>query len=157
MKTLIPSILFGIILSNFVLANTNIFKTYVIKRTTYYQVEVKDDKIEAIAMTTVNPDVAKTICEVFGHDLCKTAVAIAMCESRLDPTRVGDKSLIFWDGDDIKGMSVGVFQIRALRGRPEPEQLKNARFNIEYAKQLHDRQGFQPWTCFTNGGYERWM
>ncbi len=75
-----------------------------------------------------------------------TAVAIAHCESRLDPTRVGDTHTAY--------SSYGVFQIRLLPGRVKyagltPEILRDARANIAYARKIYDRFGWRPWTCAT--------
>lgn len=73
-----------------------------------------------------------------------TAVAIAQCESGLDPTRIGDRHLAI---EGTKGMSFGIFQIRHLDGRPDPEWLLNEDNNIQYARELWEKSGWTPWTC----------
>lgn len=72
------------------------------------------------------------------------AVKIAMCESGLDPTRIGDRHLAI---EGTKGMSFGLFQIRHLDGRPDPEWLLHEDNNIQYARELWEKSGWTPWTC----------
>ena len=60
-------------------------------------------------------------------------------------------------GDDypINGLhapSYGLFQIRALPGRPSPEQLVDPEFNVAYAAKLFKQQGWNPWTVARNLG-----
>ncbi|HHH12541.1 MAG TPA: hypothetical protein ENJ77_01545, partial [Candidatus Moranbacteria bacterium] len=83
------------------------------------------------------------IRETFPEDP-DTAVAIAHCESRLDPTQVGDKHTEYY--------SYGVFQIRLLPGRVKyagltAKKLLDPRENIAYARKIYDRFGWKPWTC----------
>lgn len=85
------------------------------------------------------------------------AVAVAKGESKLRPDAVGDKHLEFWVGGNKMGHSCGIFQIRVLPGRPDCETLKDPNKNIEYARRLYDRAGFQPWTVFTKGTYLKYL
>lgn len=101
--------------------------------------------ISEIVSETKNPEVAKKICEVFGKEKCKEAIMVATCESQMDSGRIGDRDLIYWDGDELVGMSVGVFQIRRFRDRPSIESLKNYNKNIEVAYDIYKRQGWNPW------------
>lgn len=60
-------------------------------------------------------------------------------------------------GDDfpIRGQTIpsyGYFQIRALPGRPSPNQLLNPEFNVQYAANLWKQQGWNPWTVARNLG-----
>ncbi len=87
--------------------------------------------------------IERLIRETFPEDP-DTAVRIAHCESRLDPTRVGDTHTAY--------SSYGVFQIRLLPGRVKyagltAEKLLDARANIAYARKIYDRFGWRPWTC----------
>lgn len=87
------------------------------------------------------------------------AITIAKCESGLDPTRIGDKALITYNGDDIVGDSIGLFQIRtggkdfnrARANNMTPDEFRtwmlDAKENIKYAKTIYDKQGWGPWTC----------
>lgn len=94
---------------------------------------VKDEPIEYIK-------------QVFGEH-AERAIAIAKCESGLRADARGDGHLTFVEGGTEYGASYGIFQIRHLRGRPKPEQLKDAKFNVEYAKKMFDAQGWGPWSC----------
>lgn len=85
------------------------------------------------------------------------AVAVAKGESKLRSDAVGDKHLEFWAGGKKMGHSCGIFQIRVLPGRPDCETLKDTNKNIEYARKLYDRAGFNPWTVFTKGTYLKYL
>ncbi len=87
--------------------------------------------------------IERLIRETFPEDP-DTAVRIAHCESRLDPSRVGDTHTAY--------SSYGVFQIRLLPGRVKyagltAQKLLDARQNIAYARKIYDRFGWRPWTC----------
>lgn len=77
------------------------------------------------------------------------AEKISRCECIHFTDFIGDESLTFIDPVDGReyGKSYGPFQIRHLRGRPEPEQLLDPKFNIDYAYGMYVTQGWQPWTC----------
>ena len=65
-------------------------------------------------------------------------IAVAMCESGLDKTSVN------WGDAKITGNpSWGIFQInrKQFNGWDNPET------NIQVAKEMFDRRGFQPWSC----------
>lgn len=103
------------------------------------------------------PVVARTviknkILEKFGKD-GPVALAVARCESGLRPGAIGDGHIAFMKDGVEYGKSYGVFQIRALPGRPSPDRLLDANYNIEYAYQLYKRSGFGPWSAYTNGCY----
>lgn len=86
------------------------------------------------------------ICEVFG-ERCEEALEIATCESVHFTDFIGDEGLVYVENGIEYGRSYGPFQIRYLRGRPEPEQLLDPMFNVQFAKQMFDTQGWGPWTC----------
>ena len=96
------------------------------------------------------------IQDVFGEN-SKTALALAKSESQLNSKAHGDKNLTFTIDGVEYGASYGVFQIRYLPGRPSPDKLLNAEFNIRYAKALFDRYGFYPWTNYKNGRYKLFL
>jgi len=82
--------------------------------------------------------IMQRICEVFKNN-CQRAIAIARCESGLRMV-VGDLH--------INPHSYGVFQIRALRGRPSPEQLLDLETNIQTAFKISKGgTNFSAWTC----------
>lgn len=74
----------------------------------------------------------------------ETALAVARCESGLNPSAVGDNYPI----GGLHAPSVGVFQIRLLAGRPSRAYLLNAANNVEYAYNMWKSQGWSPWTCY---------
>ncbi len=60
------------------------------------------------------------------------------------------------DNYPIRGQTIpsyGLMQIRALPGRPSPEQLKDPDFNMKYAAGMWKAQGWRPWTVARNLGY----
>ena len=77
-------------------------------------------------------DIDKLVCDTFGDD-CKIALAVMKAESQGDCSRVGDKHIMFEKNGVNYGASYGCFQIRHLEGRPDPEKLLDAKFNINYA------------------------
>jgi len=77
--------------------------------------------------------------------------AIFTCESGINPKAVGDKSLQYVQNGITYGASYGIAQIRYLPGRPDPEWLLNPTNNLEYARQLYERSGVNPWTCSRKG------
>lgn len=99
--------------------------------------------------------IVEYINKKFGKE-APLALAIADCESHLRPEAVGDGNLTFSYNGKEYGKSYGVFQIRHLRGRPEPEYLLNAKNNIDYAHEIYSKQGgFQAWSCYSMGYYEK--
>ena len=100
--------------------------------------------------------IVSMISEEFGDD-AKVAIAVARAESGLNPETKGDTHIEFERDGKIMGHSCGLFQIRVLPGRPDCETLKDPKFNIEYAKKLFDRSGFQPWSAYKNGSYLKFM
>ena len=93
------------------------------------------------------PQVLELIQKYFPMTQWQNATNIARCESGLIPNRVGDTSLKFYENGVMYGMSYGVFQIRHLEGRPSPDQLINAEFNVKYAYGMWESQGWIPWSC----------
>ena len=67
------------------------------------------------------------------------ALQIMHCESGGNPNAVGDRSTAY--------ASYGLFQIRALPGRPQGQTLLTPEFNVRYAADMFKAQGWQPWTC----------
>lgn len=103
-------------------------------------------------------DIEQMIKDAFPENY-REAIAIAKCESGLNPTRIGDKNLITYNGDDIVGNSIGLFQIRtggkdfnrARANNMTPDEFRKWMLdpveNIKYAREIYDRQGWGPWTC----------
>lgn len=79
----------------------------------------------------------------------KTAVAIAKCESQLDPSRIGDTHMDFY--------SYGLFQINQTWHKYPKEVLLNPVENVKIARQIYDGAGWQRWACYTRGGYKKYL
>ena len=112
--------------------------------------EVKEEVVEP-EPTQVPPsnyakegEVERLIRERFGDEADK-ALAVAKCESNFRPSAIGDRNL--------NPASYGIFQIRAFPGRPSPEELLDAEYNIDYAYHLWQTQGWAPWTCARKLGF----
>lgn len=79
-----------------------------------------------------------------------TAVAVAKCESQLDPTRVGDTHMTY--------PSVGLFQINQTWHKYDTETLKNADENIRIAKEIKGRWGnWNAWSCYKFDFYKKYL
>lgn len=114
------------------------------------EIIVLDQPVEPVVEPEPEPPKEKTVDELiheyFG-DRYEKAKKVATCESGLRPDAVGDKTLTFVRDGITYGASYGVFQIRYLPGRPTPDQLLNAEFNVKYAAEMQKNQSWRPWTC----------
>jgi len=88
---------------------------------------------------------------------CNIALAIAKAESGLRCDAVGDGHIAFTKDTIEYGKSYGVFQIRYLVGRPNPSQLLNCEFNINYAYGLYQAHGWHPWSVYKSGAYRKFL
>lgn len=70
------------------------------------------------------------------------AIAVARCESSLNPSRVGDKQMEKW--------SYGLFQINRTWHPYSEQELLDPAFNIKIAKKIYDGAGWKRWTCGRN-------
>lgn len=127
--------------------------------------------IEVGENISLEDQIKKEIKKVFAED-SDVAVAVATAENReFNPRAVGDKHLVckgylgnvpldFYCKRDGKqyGASYGIFQIRYLPGRPEPEELMIWEKNVEYA---HDdiflKSGWFPWSTFKDNSYLKFL
>lgn len=91
------------------------------------------------------------------------AVAIARCESQMNPDRIGDLHLPVDIGGETLGYSYGLFQIRSggkdvggAWSRPAKagmslnewaKKMLDPDENIKEAKRIYDHGGWGPWTC----------
>ena len=85
-----------------------------------------------------SPDVESQIRAVFS-ECPDVAVAIAKCESQLQPDKIGDTDMALW--------SYGLFQINQTWHDYPSDVLLDADENIKIAKQIYDKWGWQRWTC----------
>lgn len=169
-----------LILSVVIENNTNSQPFTVVKNTVAQVVSGLGNQVQAYSGTETNITVTSTssnvvspensnvvnkIHAVFGADGAD-AIKVAMCESSLNPTIIGDKGLMFTDpetGEKI-GDSVGLFQIRtgginkdgsvwnrARENGKTAEQfrvwLQNPVNNINFAYQMFLQRGWQDWSC----------
>ena len=104
---------------------------------------VSEVKAKDVETPVKELSIKEKILQKFGKDGEKM-LAVANCESRLNPNAVGDDYVI----RGLHAPSIGLFQIRTLKGRPSAEELKNVDTNIDFAYQLYSKQGLTPWkTC----------
>lgn len=98
------------------------------------------------------------IIETFG-DKWRIAYAVARAESGLREDAIGDYTLDYRGKDgNVYGMSLGVFQIRYLPGRPKVKDLLTAKFNIEYAyKMSKGGTDWSPWSAYKNNSYKHFL
>lgn len=78
------------------------------------------------------------------------ATAIAKAESGLNPEALGDTN--------TKYPSAGIFQIRLLPNRGiTKEQMFQVEENVKYARKLYESSGWNPWSVWKNGSYEKYL
>lgn len=92
-----------------------------------------------------NTEVVEYIKQVFGKD-SEVALAVAFAESGQRCNAVGDGHITFESNGQLMGASYGVFQIRHLKGRPDPSVLLDCKSNIDYARKIQLAQGWSPWS-----------
>lgn len=100
--------------------------------------------IDAVTVTSHEgpSDVLAAIAAHFPPPLYSQAVAVARCESTLNPTAIG-------------GPNYGLFQIarvhtqdfEAFTGLSWSEAILQADANAAYARKLYDGEGWSPWAC----------
>ena len=88
-------------------------------------------------------DTMTLIQKYFPQEQWQNAYNVMMGESGGNFQAIGDNFPI--RGQVIP--SYGLFQIRALPGRPSPDQLTDADFNVKYAADLWRKEGWRPWTA----------
>jgi len=97
----------------------------------------------------IGGDIVEKIRKVFSEDP-DTAVAIAQCESSLDPERIGDTHMKF--------PSVGLFQVNQTWHKYDTATLQDPDQNIRIAKEIKDRWGnWNAWSCYKQGYYKKFI
>lgn len=91
------------------------------------------------------------ICYVFGRD-CRMALAVSQAENG---TRQCDRFGI----NTNKSIDTGVFQINSIHLKKgwKLSDLLDCHKNVDYAKQIFDAQGWNPWVNYTNGFYKKFL
>lgn len=100
---------------------------------------------------TVSTGINPLIKKYFPKEQWATAQAVMLAESGGNASAVGDNYPI--NGQTIP--SYGLFQIRALPGRPG--NMTDPEANVAYAAQLWKAQGWQPWSAYTNGNFRQYL
>jgi hypothetical protein len=91
--------------------------------------------------------IEQRIREMFGED-ADVMLAIAKAESSLNSIAIHKNSNNTTD--------CGIFQIN-VPGDGCPHELFDVNNNINRAKMLYDKRGFQPWVVFNTGAYKRYL
>ncbi len=112
------------------------------------EVSPEADKAE-LPSGVSNQQIYDKIRQVFG-DEWKTALAVAKCESQMEADRIGDTHL--------PAPSIGIFQIN-LYYHPQysREELLNPDRNIEIAKEIRDKGGWNRWSCYRFNFYQKYL
>lgn len=110
--------------------------------------EVIPQKVYAKEYVARN-DIEQKILNKFGKD-GQIMLAIAKCESGLNPKAIGDKHL--------NPHSYGLFQIRGFKSRPPVDVLMTVDGNIDAGYKLYDAgTGLRHWSCYTNKSYLKYL
>lgn len=117
-------------------------------------------------ITTERGEIEAYIREVFG-DEADEAIKIAQCESGFRTDNHGDKHLMVTNKQtgEVVGDSIGIFQIRVggrdwnrahkngMTADQFREKLREARYNVDYAKTIYDSRGWSGWyNCMIKEG-----
>lgn len=119
---------------------------------TEIKVETPSPVVEATPIVPTQ-NYPKQGCEAYRAEISRydwnveTAIRVMKAESGCNTNAVGDNYPI--RGEIIP--SIGLFQIRTLRGRPSSEALKDPATNIAWAYKLYQASRWQPWSVCKNG------
>lgn len=94
--------------------------------------------VKAVEPTTKPRSIEQKIRDTFPEDP-DTAVAIAKCESSMNPKAINTKNR---NGS----VDYGLFQINSVHGYTA-NYLMDVDNNLRIARELYDRQGWMPWVC----------
>lgn len=98
----------------------------------------------------IDTDLERYICEKFGQYECKTALAVAKSESKLQEGAFHVNS----NGT----VDIGIFQINSIhfgRSGCSLKEIASAQGNVDCAYSLWSEQGWHPWVVFKNGSFIR--
>lgn len=110
---------------------------------------VSTDPLQEGNQPIPNKDSVEELITHFFQEDAKTAKAIAMCESSLNPKTIGDTHM--------EKYSYGLFQINRTWHDYTPEQLLDPEFNCKVAKEIFDKGGWERWSCFKNNNYKKYL
>jgi len=111
------------------------------------QVKIEKAEEQAEPPSTEPKGVDELIDQYFPEKARAQARKIVSCESGGNSQAIGDTKLQFVQDGITYGASYGYFQIRYLKGRPDPEWLLIPENNVQYASQMYQSQGWMPWSC----------
>ena len=121
-----------------------------------YNVDVIEEQTEPqgvrIEVVYSKEGIEKLIRETF-PEAPNTAVAIAKCESSLEPTAHNTSNR---DGTS----DGGIFQLNSVHDTAlEARGLNkwNTEDNIKFARMLYESSGFIPWVCYNKGLYRKYL
>ena len=138
-------------------------------------VPAEEEKAKIVASD--KEDIKRMIRDAFPEDP-ETAVAVAMSESSLIPTKTlfASKGKHSWTSETYKGeCSVGLFMVNLRENNctgklvhwdkvpgetleEKIEWLKVPENNISIARNIYDsRGGFSAWSAYSGGGYTKWI
>jgi len=105
---------------------------------------------ESVIIKAKPESIEEKIREVFGEEW-NVAQAVAMAESTLDPTRIGDRH--------IQRPSFGLFQINTFHNpQYDEDKLLEVEYNCNAAKELSSvGRGWRNWTTYRDGSYLQYM
>ena len=103
------------------------------------EVEVKVIKYTELSTPTGNCEEYREIINSYDWPVTY-AMAICQAESQGNANAEGDKNTPYH--------SYGLFQVRALPGRPSGEELIDPEFNIKIAYQIYKESGWCPWSVY---------
>lgn len=94
-------------------------------------------------------DIIEEIYRLWGDDKAHIAVAVFMCESGLDPTQINHNDAL------ITGKaSWGIAQLNV----PYFEGWNDYKLNLKRAyEEFYVKRGFQPWSCYSQGLYLKYL
>ncbi len=110
--------------------------------------EEGNGKIESIISGEGNKDIARYICQKFGLENCKIALAVAKAESGLNCNAVN----INKNGT----ADIGVFQLNTVHLNKNGwslEKMGGCYSNVDLAYQLWLEQGWGAWVAYTNNSW----
>lgn len=90
------------------------------------------------------------ICSVFGPQ-CTTAIAIAKAESNLNCSAQNINK--------DKSVDLGLFQINSVHLKKgwKAAELLDCDKSIQYAYEIFESQGFNPWVAYKTGKYKKYL
>ena len=116
---------------------------------------VGDSLKASVPVNHINPQVLGIMINHNGEERTwntNVAYAVMMAESHGNPNRINWKD--YHRHGNCWG-SFGLFQLACFRGTQE--ELLNPETNIQMAYELWKREGWRPWSAYTNNSYKKFL